>query len=322
MADEVDVGMEGDDKHEEKTPQGFISFSGERSKKVAEILRDELDDLLSEVDLFVSEHDIASGARWRGEIEEELNNAQFGILCVTPENKGEEWLLFEAGALSRQDKRVVPYLLGLEKTDLSGPLADIQAVEANKEDTWEMIQEFRASFEPDSEKRDGLVKKGFERSWPVMEEGFAELRDAGPAGSQEDRRTQEDMVREALELIREVHSFQLDLNERQRNRKAHGRPVEGAARTQGDMFRISEIWENFMRSFIGRLLHNYFGVADARALGAASMRVVVKVLQERGWKQAGKIAERIVTAQIDLKDHYMTEDMDVEEVFNPDYLRG
>jgi len=266
MADEVDNDVEVDNELDDTTPQGFISFSGDRSKNVAKILRDHLDDLLSEVELFVSEQDIASGAQWRGEIDEELNNAEFGILCVTPENKSEEWLLFEAGALSRQDKRVVPYLLGLQKTDLTGPLADIQAVEANKEDTWEMIQELRASFEPDSEKRDGLVEKGFERSWPLMDEAFADLRGGGPAGAQDDGRSQEEMIRETLEHVRELRHERLEIS---KNREDKG-------------------WKNATSGLMLMWLAQHFEAGDVNALRDANMRYLEYVLKKK--EEGGDLA--------------------------------
>ncbi len=38
---------------------------------------------------------------WSAEIVQELNEAHFGIICVTPGNRRREWLDFEAGAISK-----------------------------------------------------------------------------------------------------------------------------------------------------------------------------------------------------------------------------
>jgi hypothetical protein len=71
------------------------------------------------------------GAHWPINLQQELHDARFGMICVTPENVAEPWILFEAGALSRAidqaDVRVCPYLLGLETTDLKPPLGHFSA---------------------------------------------------------------------------------------------------------------------------------------------------------------------------------------------------
>jgi hypothetical protein len=51
------------------------------------------------------------------------------VICVTPENVGSLWLLFEAGALIRCDVEVAlfPVLLDLPPAAMEGPLALVQA---------------------------------------------------------------------------------------------------------------------------------------------------------------------------------------------------
>jgi hypothetical protein len=49
----------------------------------------------------MSEIDIQKGERWNDQIGRQLKDHDIGILCVTPENTSSDWLLFEAGALSK-----------------------------------------------------------------------------------------------------------------------------------------------------------------------------------------------------------------------------
>ena len=75
----------------------FLSWSGEKSQRVAIALREWLPAVINELDPFVSAKDIAAGARWLAEIADQLDSTSFGIVCVTQENQTAPWLNFEAG---------------------------------------------------------------------------------------------------------------------------------------------------------------------------------------------------------------------------------
>jgi hypothetical protein len=79
----------------------FLSWSGERSKVVADALRSWIPDVIHAVKPWMSGVDIRAGMRWSREVDEELGDTQFGILCLTKENQTAPWLLFEAGALAK-----------------------------------------------------------------------------------------------------------------------------------------------------------------------------------------------------------------------------
>ena len=115
----------------------FISWSGPRSKAMAEALKDWLPNVIQSIDPWVSSSDIDAGMRWTPALAEELQQTQLGIICLTIENLSAPWLLFEAGALSKiiDKTRVCPYLMGLEPTEVTGPLAQFQAVKAEKDGT-------------------------------------------------------------------------------------------------------------------------------------------------------------------------------------------
>src|ERR1700749_560604 len=64
----------------------FISWSGTRSRAVANALHPWLPDVLQQMEPWMSQRDIGAGARWSQELDEQLESTQFGIICVTPEN--------------------------------------------------------------------------------------------------------------------------------------------------------------------------------------------------------------------------------------------
>lgn len=107
----------------------FISWSGQRSEALAGALREWFPLVLHYVEPWLSKSDIQAGERWSVEIAKELEACNFGVICLTRENVGAPWILFEAGALAKsmQDGRVIPILLDLDVKDVSGPLAQFQA---------------------------------------------------------------------------------------------------------------------------------------------------------------------------------------------------
>ena len=93
----------------------FITWSGARSKVVAEALRDWLPRVIQRLKPWISVDDIDKGAHWRNEISQHLAKAEVGIVVPTPDNLTTPWLLFEAGAISKNEDRalVCTYLVGL-----------------------------------------------------------------------------------------------------------------------------------------------------------------------------------------------------------------
>ena|SRR5947209_10750280 len=81
----------------------FISWSGARSRRVANALYEWLRDVFIDcpLNLFVSNNDIRGGADWHPELIDCLRQSRFGILCITPENRTAPWLMFESGCPGR-----------------------------------------------------------------------------------------------------------------------------------------------------------------------------------------------------------------------------
>jgi hypothetical protein len=121
----------------------FISWSGNRSRDIAKALYWFLPRVMNSFDPWISCEDIAPGKRWSHEISEQLEVSKVGILCLTPENYSEPWLLFEAGALSKsisENNCVIPYFNNFKPTDINGPLTLFQGMQATKEDTRKIVE--------------------------------------------------------------------------------------------------------------------------------------------------------------------------------------
>jgi hypothetical protein len=122
----------------------FVSWSGERSKTAALGLKSLLEDMFQQaVEVFISDH-INPGENWAQRLGVELEQSQFGVLCLTQENFQAPWLLFEAGAVAKKFgfTRVVPYLIDeLPDTADRSPLAQFQRVRADYDGTYRLCKQ-------------------------------------------------------------------------------------------------------------------------------------------------------------------------------------
>ncbi len=173
--DRLGVSAGPESQPEESAQRGtmrvFISWSGDRSHKLAVRLHDWLPSVIQAVQPYVSSENIHKGARWPIELAEELEQTAFGILCLVPGNIDAAWLNFEAGALSKivKGSRVVPLLFGgLKPKDLvSHPLGQFQAAVFEKAEllkTLESMNEVLGS----AKLGEGRLAKVFQQWWPSL----------------------------------------------------------------------------------------------------------------------------------------------------------
>lgn len=182
--------------------KAFLSWSGERSRAIAEALRDWLPDVIHGLEFWMSAADIEAGTRWRETIEAQLEKSDFGIICLTPENATSNWIHFEAGAISKlvKESRVCVYLHELRPSDLSGPLVAFQANQVSKEGTFSIVQSLNAVADTAKLTPDRLARV-FDRSWDDLEKVLSQV----PEESEEtpiQSRSPEDMLAEILEVVR------------------------------------------------------------------------------------------------------------------------
>jgi len=182
----------------------FISWSGNRSKKLAEILSDWLPAVIQAVKPYFTPDDIAKGTKWNSEISKQLEVCRIGLICITPENYIAPWILFEAGALSKNlDKsRVCPILFDLEPTNVIGPLVQFQFTQFNKEDFRRLIVMINSEL-GDSKIADNTLNTVFDMWWPRLEEKVSEeLAKHAKTNDKSIERTDRELLEELLTLVR------------------------------------------------------------------------------------------------------------------------
>jgi len=125
----------------------FLSWSGETGLAVARVFADLLPVMFEDVKPFVSS-EIEKGKRWNSALAEELRDTSYGIICLTRAGLHSDWLLFEAGALSKLDtSRVSTFLLGLKQSEVKSPLADFQATLHDEVDVKKLVKSVNANLE-------------------------------------------------------------------------------------------------------------------------------------------------------------------------------
>jgi hypothetical protein len=105
----------------------FISWSGDRSKQLAEVIHWWLPHVLQFAKPYFTPADIDKGKRWSNDISKELEQSKMGIITMTEENLTSPWIMFEAGRFSiKPDLELtdVPLI-----TELAHNEADKRAIE-------------------------------------------------------------------------------------------------------------------------------------------------------------------------------------------------
>ncbi len=120
----------------------FIIWSGPRSHNIARSFKDWIRKIIQAAEPFLSSEDIYKGAKWEPEMSGEVAKSPVGIIILTPENRFEPWIYYEAGALGRDLEKswVCPILFELSPSELGGgPFAHIQATSFNKEEILKLL---------------------------------------------------------------------------------------------------------------------------------------------------------------------------------------
>lgn len=135
-------------------------------------------------------------------VAEELEACTFGITCLTAENVAAPWILFEAGALAKsmQEGMVVPLLLDLNISDITGPLAQFQAKKADKTGLLHVLQAIN-KIAP-TPLADNRLNPLFEEIWPNLEKAIGEIPKA--TGAAKHTRPQTEILEELVDSVRNL----------------------------------------------------------------------------------------------------------------------
>ena len=182
----------------------FISWSGERSRRTARLLKDWLPNVIQVIKPWMSDKDIDGGSIWSGEIIKQLDEHAIGIICLSRENVSAPWILFEAGALMKglSTNRVCPLLIDLEPSDVKPPLSMFQLVKRPKEDFFKLIETLNGQIEQSLALAADKLRIAFEKFWPDFESDIAKIISETETPTKKTQRSNEDFLVEILETVR------------------------------------------------------------------------------------------------------------------------
>lgn len=179
----------------------FFSWSGDRSRELATGLGTWLRQVIQAVEPWIST-DIEKGARWHAQVAAKLQEAAAGIICVTPENVAEPWLLFEAGALSKsQDTRVCTLLLDLRSTDIGLPLSQFQATTLEKDEVVKLVNTLNGLLGAGA-RSEADLRESVELWWPRLDATITMIRSMKATAKA--KRDPQETLEEVLAIVRRL----------------------------------------------------------------------------------------------------------------------
>lgn len=185
----------------------FLSWSGQRSKEVANLLSDWLCCVIQASRPWISTRDLDRGSLWFGEINDQLKDTTVGIICLTQENKTRPWILFEAGALAKglSTSRVCTLLVDLEPKDIEDPLAQFNHTFPTRESVLGLVKTLNSTLASNG-LDNRILEQVFDTYWPQFEKRFADILSSTEAQPPSKPRPKEDVLGEILENTRLLNS--------------------------------------------------------------------------------------------------------------------
>jgi hypothetical protein len=155
------------------TVEVFMSWSREQSREITVLLERFIRQVIPGTEIFMSAKNLEAGHRWSTVLAEKLDKSDVGIFVVTPSNLRSRWLNFEAGAIAKrlESARVIPLLFNIDKRDLTGPLAEFQALEWSKPACLSLLQIVNRATGSRVEPTE--LVEDFEERWPDLERKVA-----------------------------------------------------------------------------------------------------------------------------------------------------
>ncbi|MBH2846078.1 toll/interleukin-1 receptor domain-containing protein [Serratia marcescens] len=184
----------------------FISWSGERSRAIAEVIREWVPCVIQAVKPYFSPDDINKGQRWSSEISNKLEASKVGVVILTPANLDAPWLMFEAGALSKslETSRVCPLLFGVTPADVIGPLVQFQCSEFSETEAFKLLHSINDAL-GDEKLEDKILRNSFDVFWPILESRIKLILDAPDISKEKSNvRNDRDILEEILRLTRKT----------------------------------------------------------------------------------------------------------------------
>lgn len=185
----------------------FISWSGQLSKELAEVLKNWIPKVIQAAKPFYSPHDISKGSRWNNDISKELDDTKVGLICLTQDNLNSPWIMFEAGALSKNvdNSKVCPILFNVDTSQIIGPLTQFQATtKFSKEEIYKTISMLNEEL-GELKLKSADLDDQFEMWWPKLKENVEKILSNIQPVSKTEKRPTENILEEILQLTRSIH---------------------------------------------------------------------------------------------------------------------
>jgi len=180
----------------------FISWSGDRSKKIAEALSQFFVDTIHYFKPWMSSN-IEKGTRWSVDLLDQLEDTNIGIVCLTRENIYEPWIMFESGAIGKALKksRVCTLLYNLKPAEIEGPLLQFQATQVtHRNDMYKLLHSLNEALPDDQKREKDQVDRSFNRWWPDLKREIDTVPDADT--TQQNIRSDRELLEELIHLSR------------------------------------------------------------------------------------------------------------------------
>jgi len=180
----------------------FISWSGEISRQIGESIKEWLPAVLQNVKPYFTPNDIEKGSRWNADISKELEQSKLGIFIYTKDNLDSQWMLFEAGAISKtlDSSKVCPILFGLDNSDFKGPLTQFQTSQFQKTDFKKLVYSINNSLS-DQKLEEKVLDEVFEMWWPKLENKVGKILETNKVSNTAVRNDRE-LLEEILAITR------------------------------------------------------------------------------------------------------------------------
>lgn len=187
------------------------------SRAIAEAFADWLPRVIQECDPFIST-ETEKGDAWFQTISESLTESRVGVLFITPRNRNEPWLNYEAGALRTLPsvKRLYSVFIGMKTADYIGPMKGFQLTDfSDPEDMRKMVLSINGQC--DRPLDTSMLNDEFDGKWPkLVDVTESAVRAAAAASTDQEsaiegdstaKRDAEDKFDEILDLLRQQSSY-------------------------------------------------------------------------------------------------------------------
>ena len=191
------------------TVKVFVSWSGELSQKFAAALKEWLEQCIQSVEVFFSSEDIEKGDNWQLKLSNELQDTNYGIVCLTSENIDAPWIHFEAGALSKLlDSKVMILAMNINFSDIKGPLKAFQATKFEHDDIFKLLKAINGIQEKPL--TDEKLRNSFEAFWPQFKEKIEQIKKDNVTDSDDKKTSKVNVsgtVDEILQIVRSQNTL-------------------------------------------------------------------------------------------------------------------